>query len=199
MIKCRKCGREEEAYNNESQCKKCSKEYQKNYRLANPEKAKASVRKCSDRKRFGAPREEIIRDRCEICGSTRMLSVHHRDGQGRNSGTPNNSEDNLQTLCNECHVNLHVRKWAKRYDPQWQEKVRVLAGLSHSAVGRELGITHECVRDIRRQIGYEHTVKYGRPLLNRTCTIDGCTAKHEANGLCKNHYQNRRRNGQSTR
>lgn len=163
MKKCTKCGKVGESYGKERQCKECRKEYQRRYRARNLEESRKSVRRCSDIKRFGVPREEIMKDRCELCGSTHLLSIHHKDGLGRNVDNPNNSRNNLQTLCNNCHIALHVQKWAKKHSPKWQEKVKALSGMSNRAVGRELGITHSCVGAIRKQIGYNHTPVYGRP------------------------------------
>lgn len=45
--------------------------------------------------------------RCTLCGSQEQLVVHHRDGRGRNHPNPNNELDNLQTLCNSCHITIH--------------------------------------------------------------------------------------------
>lgn len=65
--------------------------------------------------RFGGLRETILkRDgyRCVKCGITREehkkkfgrdIAIDHIDGNGRSSKNPNNSPDNLQTLCSSCH------------------------------------------------------------------------------------------------
>jgi len=72
---------------------------------------------------FGGMREEaLLRDnyKCSICGECRLskLTVHHCDGNGRGSMPPNNSIDNLQTLCRACHAALHGKNigWARDYD-----------------------------------------------------------------------------------
>lgn len=43
------------------------------------------------------------KNRCEACGETRLLQVHHCD-----QNQTNNSIENLQTLCKFCHDFLHA-------------------------------------------------------------------------------------------
>jgi hypothetical protein len=45
---------------------------------------------------------ERLGGRCEICGSTNGLVVHHKDNDRRN-----NSLSNLQLLCPACHMAIH--------------------------------------------------------------------------------------------
>lgn len=40
--------------------------------------------------------------RCQKCGATKNLVIHHLDGDDNNNAFPN-----LITLCNECHLTLH--------------------------------------------------------------------------------------------
>lgn len=47
-----------------------------------------------------------LKEYCAICGTTQNLQVHHLD---RN--IKNNTEENLQTLCQSCHMKLH---WQQR-------------------------------------------------------------------------------------
>lgn len=50
--------------------------------------------------------------KCQKCGSTKNLLVHHIDGSGAEwSDKANNSLENLQTLCRSCHIGLHHRKY----------------------------------------------------------------------------------------
>jgi 5-methylcytosine-specific restriction endonuclease McrA len=43
--------------------------------------------------------------RCQVCGSFRNLEVHH---QVFRSQLGDDSEVNLITLCNSCHLNTHL-------------------------------------------------------------------------------------------
>ncbi len=49
---------------------------------------------------------EHLKDTCAICGCSDNLQVHHLDRNIRN-----NSPENLQTLCQSCHMKLH---WQQR-------------------------------------------------------------------------------------
>jgi hypothetical protein len=63
---------------------------------------------------------------CQMCFAVGDI-VHHKDGQGRGSKTPNNLLSNLITLCRKCHLNIHrdgvlinrfkkgTTAWAKNY------------------------------------------------------------------------------------
>lgn len=56
-------------------------------------------------------KEALKRDgnKCVSCGATKDLGIHHIDFSGMTE-TPNNSLDNLITLCHHCHSNLHGEK-----------------------------------------------------------------------------------------
>lgn len=47
-------------------------------------------------------RLEIDKHKCTVCGSNKLLHVHHIDGN-----THNDHIDNLVTICNSCHVRKH--------------------------------------------------------------------------------------------
>ena len=49
-------------------------------------------------------------EKCEICGGSKTLQRHHKDGNRLN-----NSAENVQILCQECHKNEHMKKgtWGK--------------------------------------------------------------------------------------
>ncbi len=51
-------------------------------------------------------REVLQRDgwRCQSCGSLKNLQVHHK---GFRSQSGDDSEQNLITLCSDCHLTLH--------------------------------------------------------------------------------------------
>lgn len=76
----------------------------------------ATCESCRERKRaqmlarrVRGPRYQAMeRDgfRCHLCGSTRELIVHHRNGQGDTSGAADDRLENLITLCARCHSPL---------------------------------------------------------------------------------------------
>jgi 5-methylcytosine-specific restriction endonuclease McrA len=62
-----------------------------------------------DTESYGALRQSILqRDhwRCQSCGSVVGLEVHHVQSRGR---LGDDSEENLITLCRQCHRMLHPR------------------------------------------------------------------------------------------
>ena len=61
------------------------------------------------RKLDGNRQRAMERDgyRCQSCGTDKKLLVHHRDGSGERSQSPNHELDNLVTLCHKCHVAVH--------------------------------------------------------------------------------------------
>lgn len=63
-----------------------------------------------EQRNYGGMREPALRRdnyTCQRCGNTKKLTVHHKDGNGRGSATPNNQIDNLETVCRGCHINIH--------------------------------------------------------------------------------------------
>lgn len=70
------------------------------------------------KKKYGGNYHSIIeRDcfSCTKCGKSHHLIVHHIDGNGYYSKNPNNSPENLITLCTSCHGFLHrsIQKFEK--------------------------------------------------------------------------------------
>ena len=52
-------------------------------------------------------RQQILRRdgwRCQSCGTISNLEVHHKEFRSR---LGNDSEENLITLCTECHAGMH--------------------------------------------------------------------------------------------
>lgn len=100
-------------------------EYQKKYYIENKERVLKYHKDLDNKKRFGGLREFVLeRDnwQCVKCGMTseqhivifgKSLTIDHIDGQGRNSKNPNNSPDNLQTLCLRCHATKDNLRYSK--------------------------------------------------------------------------------------
>lgn len=91
-------------------------EYKEDYKKRNQEELKLTWEKSRDRIYFGGIKNKVLeRDNwtCQLCGMSnekhiilfnRAITVHHKDGNGRNSNTKNNSMENLITLCLRCHT-----------------------------------------------------------------------------------------------
>lgn len=121
---CVKCGTNEKPYFSRGMCSNC---YFAAYIPANLAKVKSYKRKwykkAGGRDWARSQREQrnyanlrkptLKRDgyRCVKCGSNRLLCVHHKDGNGRGKSQPNNTIDNLETLCRACHMNIHRPKF----------------------------------------------------------------------------------------
>ena len=98
------------------------KRIQKDYRKNNSSKFRKTIYKCVNNVRFGGNRDAVLeRDnwQCQECGINNIqhiilfgkgISIHHEDGLGRNSKNPNNSIDNLITLCLSCHQKKEMIK-----------------------------------------------------------------------------------------
>jgi 5-methylcytosine-specific restriction endonuclease McrA len=60
-----------------------------------------------DPKIYEQLRNEVVRRdnwRCQSCGTTSNLEVHHKEFRGHSG---DDSDENLITLCHECHAALH--------------------------------------------------------------------------------------------
>lgn len=75
--------------------------------------------------RYGIVAADILReDKCNMCGRSEaehgvQITIHHRDHLGSNMPVlmQNNSRENLEGLCAECHGRLHGTKyeWSKKW------------------------------------------------------------------------------------
>ncbi len=81
-----------------------------------PDKTFEYLKELKEKKRFDGNRLKVLeRDlySCQECGRSHHevpLTVHHKDGNGRDKDNPNNKMSNLITLCRSCHTSLHKRK-----------------------------------------------------------------------------------------
>ena len=48
--------------------------------------------------------------RCRLCHRGKTIQIHHIDGHGSMSDTPNHSAANLVTLCRRCHRLVHAER-----------------------------------------------------------------------------------------
>lgn len=92
-------------------------QYAKSYYIKNRKEILKRVKeKNPERKnkaRFGGNKYLVFeRDnyKCQICGSSDKLLVHHRDTNNHTKETLNHKIDNLQALCRSCHTAIHHRK-----------------------------------------------------------------------------------------
>lgn len=88
------------------------KTHDKTYYEKHKEAIKVYKSEWNETKRFGVERDTILkRDgyKCTNCKHPIIaeLVIHHIDGQGRSTNTPNNNPDNLVTLCRSCHMKIH--------------------------------------------------------------------------------------------
>jgi hypothetical protein len=120
MFCCEECRRRYIYFTN----KESVKEKRKKYYYANADKAKEKSRQwriknrakflksqstSHDYIRFDGNRETVLkRDnyQCVKCGTNEHLNVHHKDFSGR-TDAPNHQIDNLETLCDACHIVVH--------------------------------------------------------------------------------------------
>ena len=60
--------------------------------------------------------------RCAWCGIPGPVAIHHRDGNGKGFGVPNNAPSNLVPLCRECHSEAHFGPKAFRMRKRWNSR-----------------------------------------------------------------------------
>lgn len=125
---CVSCGTTERRVIAKGLCRKCYDErwlssrpnYKHNWYVNNVTPEMQQERR--EQSNFSGNRQAALeRDnyRCVKCGLRSLLTVHHKDGNGRGSEQPNNTLDNLETLCRCCHAALHSSKdgrWSRHFD-----------------------------------------------------------------------------------
>ena len=95
--------------------------------------------------------------KCQQCGVSNVkLHVHHRDGNGTTSLTPNHSPDNLIVLCPTCHLCMHQ---------YCADKAQVLklknTGLTMQEIADKLGISRQRVHQILKAQGNYYRIPQG--------------------------------------
>jgi len=155
-MKCLVCNKEFECskfHPNQRTCGKF-KCQQLLYRILNKEKIALSNRVHREKRWFGGNRDVVLKrdGSCVKCGSNDKLHVHHKNGVGRGHHNPDNSLDNLVTLCNSCHQKFHNR-YNISNNQFYILAVKKLNGHSTREVGKLLGISHTTVRVIRNGLG----------------------------------------------
>jgi len=134
FVNCLICGTTKRPYMGKGKCSFCYlKEYRKdpeNNRKSREHKkiwyiqnvTSEQQRITREQRHFDGNREIALkRDKwvCQSCGENKIsrLTVHHIDGNGRGKINPNNSLENLKTLCRSCHAKIHgkIKQWAKHY------------------------------------------------------------------------------------
>lgn len=64
--------------------------------------AKAMVKPSVTRSAYQWRARQFRKSNCEMCGTSKRLSIHHKD-----KDWSNNDPSNLMTLCASCHTSLH--------------------------------------------------------------------------------------------
>lgn len=96
-------------------------------------KEKETLRKkiSSKKKQFGGNWEAVLdRDghQCVMCHKP-TTTIHHKDGRGNSSNSPNNHIDNLITCCQSCHMKYYHPDLIKK---NLIDKIPWNKGLTHS-------------------------------------------------------------------
>ena len=102
-------------------------------------------------------RQEVLkRDnyKCQLCGSSKNVEVHHKDGKGTEYDTDhmNNDKDNLITLCHRCHLTLEAIK-RKRETKLEIRKAKIKQMEKRSWILYKQGLT---TREVGKIVGRSH-------------------------------------------
>jgi len=102
--------RRKEKFKRDKETGKYNFEYARGYAKKNIKRKNEMNDIYHDRIRFGGNKYPVLdRDgqKCTKCGKIKGLIIHHIDGSGHDKN-PNNSMDNLTTLCRSCHMRHHA-------------------------------------------------------------------------------------------
>lgn len=97
--------------------------------------------------------------KCTECGYTKNLHIHHKDFSGQ-TDNPNDSIDNLVTLCIKCHSKLHFNHYVSVHKPHNYKDIQK-EEIEHALQVNEtiqetadyLGITRKTLLLKRKQYG----------------------------------------------
>lgn len=119
----------------------CNACYQKNYwNSKGGHKNQKTIRYMHSQRFDGLRVNVLIRDgyKCNVCGMTdaehkdtyqREITIDHIDGNGRYADKPNNTLDNLWTLCLKCHGRRdairHFITRGKRYEDSLLQELKL--------------------------------------------------------------------------
>jgi hypothetical protein len=84
--------------------------YGEKWYIKNKSKQIAKQRAKREQLNFGGNYSKVLeRDsrKCSVCGNTKRLIVHHKDGTNSSCKDRNNSMEMLVTLCRGCHMDAH--------------------------------------------------------------------------------------------
>lgn len=101
-----------------------------------------------NRDRFNGLKYTVLernKNQCIICGSKNKLVVHHIDGTNYKLGNANNTLENLMTVCESCHHEIH-----------WWQKANY-----------NLKSSEDIVRTIRKRIEASRNVSLPRKRSNK--------------------------------
>ena len=114
IITCIDCGRKRKVSpyitHAVQRCKNCQTVRDKQIR-AEKQPERADIRDFEGNKHLVLERDGF---QCRLCGDRENLVIHHINEKSyHNCDVPDNSLDNLTTLCKSCHSSYHSRKRAK--------------------------------------------------------------------------------------
>ncbi len=106
------------------------------YAKKNPDKIKRWAKTAHENNKLGGSRKlALARDTntCQKCGKHPANVVHHIDCFGENSGSANNTLENLVTLCASCHAGVHatIDRFTRERHPELIAEAYAVFDYSH--------------------------------------------------------------------